>query len=50
MKAPFLEWKVGTAGIEVMKAIKSAFDPLNILNPGKMFAKETRKRVVIGHA
>lgn len=50
VKAPFLEWKVGTAGIEVMKAIKSAFDPLNILNPGKMFAKETRKRVVIGHA
>ncbi|MGO4348961.1 glycolate oxidase subunit GlcD [Paenibacillus sp. MCAF9] len=50
VKAPFLEWKVGAAGIEVMKAIKSAFDPLNILNPGKMFAKETRKRVVIGHA
>ncbi|MGO4542920.1 glycolate oxidase subunit GlcD [Paenibacillus sp. 2TAB19] len=49
VKAPFLEWKVGTAGIEVMKAIKLAFDPLNILNPGKMFAKETRKRVVIGH-
>ncbi|MGO4545500.1 FAD-linked oxidase C-terminal domain-containing protein [Paenibacillus sp. 2TAB23] len=49
VKAPFLEWKVGTAGIEVMKAIKLAFDPLNILNPGKMFAKETRKRVIIGH-
>jgi len=49
VKAPFLEWKVGTVGIEVMKAIKLAFDPLNILNPGKMFAKETRKRVVIGH-
>jgi len=47
VKAPFLEWKVGAAGIEVMKAIKQAFDPLNLLNPGKMFAKETRKRVVI---
>ncbi|MBB6671303.1 FAD-binding oxidoreductase [Cohnella nanjingensis] len=47
VKAPFLEWKVGSAGIEVMRGIKRAFDPDNLLNPGKMFAKETRKRVVI---
>ncbi|WP_239615097.1 FAD-linked oxidase C-terminal domain-containing protein [Cohnella mopanensis] len=47
VKAPYLEWKVGHAGIDVMKGIKGAFDPLNLLNPGKMFAKETRKRVVI---
>jgi glycolate oxidase len=47
VKAPFLEWKVGSAGIELMKGIKYAFDPLNILNPGKMFAKESRRRVVI---
>ncbi|URN92447.1 MAG: FAD-binding protein [Candidatus Pristimantibacillus lignocellulolyticus] len=49
VKAPYLEWKVGAAGIEVMKGIKVAFDPLNILNPGKVFAKETKKRVVIQH-
>lgn len=49
VKAPYLEWKVGTAGIEVMKGIKGAFDPQNILNPNKMFAKETKKRVVIQH-
>ncbi|MGG1312621.1 glycolate oxidase subunit GlcD [Cohnella laeviribosi] len=49
VKAPFLEWKVGAAGIEVMKGIKAAFDPHNLLNPGKMFAKQTRKRVVIQH-
>lgn len=49
VKAPYLEWKVGTAGIEVMKGIKAAFDPQNILNPNKMFAKETKKRVVIQH-
>ncbi|QHW35539.1 FAD-binding protein (plasmid) [Paenibacillus rhizovicinus] len=49
VKAPYLEWKVGTAGIELMKGIKRAFDPDNLLNPGKMFAKETRKRVVIDH-
>jgi len=32
-----------------MKGIKSVFDPHNLLNPGKVFAKETRKRVVISH-
>ncbi|MFZ5817118.1 MAG: FAD-binding oxidoreductase [Bacillota bacterium] len=46
-KSAFLEWKVGPVGIEVMKAIKQAFDPNNILNPGKIFAKESRKRVVV---
>ncbi|MFF2091622.1 FAD-binding oxidoreductase [Paenibacillus sp. NPDC058174] len=47
VKAPFLEWKVGAAGLEVMKGIKNAFDPHHLLNPGKIFAKESRKRVVI---
>lgn len=49
VKAPYLEWKLGEAGVDVMKGIKTAFDPLNILNPGKIFAKETRKRVVVKH-
>ncbi|HIW33087.1 MAG TPA: glycolate oxidase subunit GlcD, partial [Candidatus Paenibacillus intestinavium] len=49
VKAPYLEWKIGAAGIEVMKGIKVAFDPLGILNPGKVFAKETKKRVVVQH-
>lgn len=47
VKAPYLEWKIGEAGVDVMKGIKQAFDPLGILNPGKIFAKEKRKRVVI---
>lgn len=47
VKAPFLEWKIGKPGMEVMRGIKQVFDPYNLLNPGKMFAKETRKRVVI---
>ncbi|TDQ42979.1 glycolate oxidase subunit GlcD [Aureibacillus halotolerans] len=47
MKAPYLAWKVGETGIEVMKAIKAAFDPRNIMNPGKLFAKEQRKRVTL---
>ncbi|MBO9128476.1 glycolate oxidase subunit GlcD [Bacillus sp. 165] len=47
MKAPYLEWKLGASGIAAMKAVKHAFDPNNIMNPGKVFAKESRKRVVI---
>ncbi|AYB42099.1 FAD-linked oxidase C-terminal domain-containing protein [Paenibacillus lautus] len=45
VKAPYLEWKVGEAGIRMMKSIKDAIDPHQIMNPGKLFA-ETRKRIV----
>lgn len=47
MKAPYLELKLGKEGIAAMRGIKDAFDPNNIMNPGKVFAKETRKRVVV---
>jgi glycolate oxidase len=47
MKAPYLEWKLGKEGIQAMKAIKNGLDPNNIMNPGKVFAKDTRKRVVL---
>lgn len=47
VKAPYLEWKVGSAGIAVMKGIKQALDPQQILNPGKVFTEETRKRLVV---
>jgi glycolate oxidase len=47
MKAPYLEWKLGSEGIGAMKMIKQSFDPNNIMNPNKVFAKETRKRVVL---
>jgi glycolate oxidase len=47
MKAPYLEWKLGVEGIAAMQAIKTALDPNNIMNPGKVFAKENRKRVVV---
>lgn len=46
-KAPYLEWKVGQSGINVMKGIKKAFDPHNVMNPGKLFTENTRRRVVI---
>ncbi|MCY8438794.1 glycolate oxidase subunit GlcD [Bacillus haynesii] len=47
MKAPYLELKLGKAGIAAMKSVKQALDPNNIMNPGKIFAKDSRKRVVV---
>ncbi len=36
-KAKFLELEVGREGLEMMRRIKKAMDPNNILNPGKIF-------------
>jgi glycolate oxidase len=36
-KAPFIKQELSDDQIAVMKAIKLALDPNNILNPGKMF-------------
>ncbi|MDO8444850.1 MAG: FAD-linked oxidase C-terminal domain-containing protein [Deltaproteobacteria bacterium] len=36
-KAPYLRMQLSDAEIEVMKGIKKALDPNNILNPGKIF-------------
>ncbi len=36
-KSRFLKMEKGKEGIEVMRAIKNALDPNNILNPGKIF-------------
>jgi glycolate oxidase len=47
-KAKYLELKVGSEGMELMRRVKHAFDPLGIMNPGKIFAKDARRRVVIG--
>ncbi|WP_025025958.1 glycolate oxidase subunit GlcD [Caldalkalibacillus mannanilyticus] len=47
MKAPYLSWKLGEEGIAAMRAIKHAFDPKGIMNPEKVFAKDSRKRVVV---
>jgi glycolate oxidase len=46
-KAPYLELKLGKEGVAAMKAVKTALDPNNIMNPGKIFAKASRKRVVV---
>ncbi|NEU31608.1 glycolate oxidase subunit GlcD [bacterium LRH843] len=47
MKSPYLAWKLGEEGVNTMRTLKLAFDPNNIMNPGKLFAKETKKRVVV---
>jgi glycolate oxidase len=46
-KAGYLDLKVGPVGMELMKRIKEAFDPHGIMNPGKIFAKSSRRRVVV---
>ena len=38
IRRDFLEAQVGTDAIRVMRSIKHALDPLNILNPGKVLA------------
>ncbi|MBI3580666.1 MAG: FAD-binding protein, partial [Nitrospinae bacterium] len=36
-KAPYIRREMGEAAVEVSKRLKKAFDPDNILNPGKIF-------------
>jgi glycolate oxidase len=38
-KAEYLGWELGDVQIELMKRIKSAFDPKNIMNPGKLWVE-----------
>ncbi|MEN6484400.1 MAG: FAD-linked oxidase C-terminal domain-containing protein, partial [Syntrophobacteraceae bacterium] len=38
--SPFFQWEVGEEGFRTMWSIKQALDPLNILNPGKMFVPD----------
>jgi glycolate oxidase len=37
LKRPYLERALGPVSIDIQRNIKRALDPLNILNPGKMF-------------
>jgi len=40
MKAPFMQWEHGEEGLAVMRAIKNAWDPDHLLNPGKLFPED----------
>lgn len=46
-KMNHLELKVGRGSLELMKRIKQAFDPNNVMNPGKMFPATERRRLVV---
>ncbi len=37
MKSSYMESELGAAGVEAMRAVKDAFDPQGIMNPGKIF-------------
>lgn len=47
LKAPYMEMELGKAGLELMRSIKQAWDPNNILNPGKIFPKPGITKVVL---
>ena len=49
MKAPYLKWKIGDSGIRTMQAIKTALDPDNLLNPGKLFVPDHANSVGTGN-
>jgi glycolate oxidase len=48
-KAPFLDLAVGADAIDLMRRIKSAFDPAGILNPGKIFPEEVAASKIPGY-
>jgi glycolate oxidase len=47
MKPAYMEMEVGPAGLDMMRRIKQAWDPNNILNPFKIFPKPGQTRVVL---
>ncbi|TCP28832.1 glycolate oxidase [Scopulibacillus darangshiensis] len=49
MKAPFMEMELGKAGLDMMKRIKKAWDPNDILNPGKIFTSDQNNELVLSH-
>ncbi|MFD2706101.1 FAD-binding oxidoreductase [Salibacterium lacus] len=47
MKSAFMEQELGPVGVDMMKRIKEAWDPNNILNPGKIFPEQGQTRLVL---
>ncbi|AOH55010.1 glycolate oxidase subunit GlcD [Peribacillus muralis] len=47
LKSPYMEMELGINGVNMMKKIKEAWDPNNILNPGKIFPEKGQTKVVL---
>ncbi|WP_274653258.1 FAD-binding oxidoreductase [Paenibacillus humicola] len=47
LKAPYMEMELGEAGLAMMRRIKEAWDPNNIMNPGKIFPQPGRTKAVL---
>lgn len=47
MKTPFMKMELGEAGLNMMKRMKIAWDPKNIMNPGKVFPENENQRLVL---
>ncbi|CAH0156129.1 putative FAD-linked oxidoreductase Rv2280 [Peribacillus sp. Bi96] len=47
LKSPYMEMELGITGVNMMKKIKEAWDPNNILNPGKIFPEKGQTKVVL---
>ena len=45
MKSPYMEKELGAVGLDMMRKIKKAWDPNNILNPGKIFPEPGQTRI-----
>ncbi len=43
-KAPYISMELGDMGVEVMRRIKKAFDPNDIMNPGKIFPEGSSEK------
>ncbi|MEH6940952.1 FAD-binding oxidoreductase [Bacillus sp. JJ722] len=47
LKSPYMEMELGEVGVLMMKKIKEAWDPNDILNPGKIFPIPGQTKVVL---
>lgn len=47
MKAPYMEMELGQDGLDMLRRVKEAWDPNNIMNPGKIFPKPGVTKLVL---
>ncbi|WP_425412243.1 FAD-binding oxidoreductase [Melghirimyces thermohalophilus] len=47
MKSPFMEEELGSITLDMMRRIKTAWDPNHILNPGKIFPEPDQNSLVL---